>query len=48
MVAHLGLRTHELLRDEIINIIAEISSACEKAECYEELANYSQRIFNLK
>ena len=47
MVAHLGLRTHELLYEEIGNIIAEILSAWEKAECYEEVANHSQRIFTL-
>ena len=44
MVAHLGLRTHELRYEEIGNIIAEILSAWENAECYEELANHSQSI----
>ena len=47
MVAYLGLRTHELLYEEIGNIIDDIFSACEKAECYEEIANHSQRIFTL-
>ena len=45
MVAHLGLRTHELLYEEIGNIIADILSASEKAKCYEEVASHSQRIF---
>ena len=45
MVAHLGLRTHELLYEEIGNIIAETLSAWEKAECYEEVDNHSQSIF---
>ena len=40
MVAHFGLRTHELLYKEIL-------SAWEKAECYEKLAYHSQRIFTL-
>ena len=40
MVAHLGLRTHELLNEEIGNIIAETLSAWEKAECYEELVTH--------
>ena len=39
MVAHLGLRTHELLYEKIGNIIAEILLAWEKVECYEEVAN---------
>ena len=43
MVAHLGLRTHKSLYKEIGNIIAKL----EKAECYEEAANNSQRIFTL-
>ena len=47
MVAHLVLRTHVLLYEEIGNIIAEIVSAWEKVECYEEVANHSQRIFTL-
>ena len=47
MVAHLGLRTHELLCEEIDNILTEIWSVWEKAECYEEVANHSQRIFTL-
>ena len=41
MVAHLGLRTHELLYEEIGNINAEILSAWEKAECCQEVANHS-------
>ena len=45
MVAHLGLCTHELLYGEIGNNIAEILSVWEKAGCYEEVANHSQRIF---
>ena len=40
-VAYLGLRTHELLYEEIGNIIAEILTAWGKAECYEEVANHS-------
>ena len=47
MVAHLGLRTHELLSEKIGNIITEILSPWEKAECYEEVTNHSQRIFTL-
>ena len=47
MVAHLGFRTHELLYEEIGNIIAEIFSAWEKAECFEEVANHYQFIFTL-
>ena len=43
MVAHLGLRTHELLYEEKGNIIAEILSE----ECYGEVANHSQRIITL-
>ena len=34
MVAQLRLRTHELLYEEIGNLIAEILSAWQKAECY--------------
>ena len=45
MVAHLGLRTHELHYEEIGNIIAETLWAWEKAEFYKEVANYSQRTF---
>ena len=45
MVAHLGLRTHELLYEEIENIIAEILSAWEKAECHELVADHFQRTF---
>ena len=45
MVAHLGLRTHELLYEEIGNSIAEILTAWAKAECYEEVANHSQLNF---
>ena len=45
MVAHLGLRTRELLYEEIDNIITEISSAWEKAECYVEVDNHSRHIF---
>ena len=47
MVAHLGLCTHELLYEEIGNIIAEILSAWEEAECYNEVVNHSQRTFTL-
>ena len=43
--AHLGLRTRELLYEEISNIISEILSAWEKAEWFDEVANHSQRIF---
>ena len=39
MVAHLVLRTHELLDEESINVIVEILSAWEKAEYNED---YSQ------
>ena len=39
MAAHLGLYTYELLYDVIVNIIAEILSALQQAECYEEVAN---------
>ena len=35
MAAHLGLRTNELLVEDIGSIIAEILSASEKAECSE-------------
>ena len=38
------MRTHELLHEEIRNIIAEI---LENAECYKEVANHSKRIFTL-
>ena len=41
MVAHLGLRNHDLLYDGIGNIMAEILSAWEKAKCYEEVDNHS-------
>ena len=44
MVAHLGLHTHELLCEELGNIIAEILTAWEKSECYEEEVNYYQGI----
>ena len=47
MVAHLGLRTHELLHEDIGNIIADILSAWEKTEYYNEVANPSQRFFTL-
>ena len=47
MVSHLGLRTHELLCEEIGNIIAEMLSAREKTDCYEEVVNHSQPIFTL-
>ena len=47
MVAHLGLRAHELLCKEIGNIIAENLSAWENAEGYEELDNHFQRILTL-
>ena len=46
MVAHLVLRTHELLNEEIGNFIANILSALEKAEGYEEASKNSQHIFN--
>ena len=42
---YLGLHSHELLYEEIGNIIAEILSASKKASWYEEVANHSQRIF---
>ena len=45
LVAHLGLRTHELFYEEIGNIIAEILSPWEKAEDFKEVGNHSQRIF---
>ena len=47
MVVHLGLRPHELLYEEIRNIIAEILSGKEKPECYKEVVNHSQLIFTL-
>ena len=47
MAAHLGVRTHELLYEEIGNNIAEMFSAWEKAKCYEEVTNHSKRIFTL-
>ena len=47
MVAHVGLRTHEVLYEEISNIIAEILQPKRKAKCYEEAANYFQRFFTL-
>ena len=47
MVAHLGLRTLELLYEEIGNIITENLSACENAGWFEEVANHSQRFFTL-
>ena len=47
MVAYLGLRTHELLYVGIVNIIGEILSAVEKAECYEEVAKHSILLFNI-
>ena len=40
MVAHLRLRTHDLLNEEIGNVITDILSAREKAECYgKQLSN---------
>ena len=45
MVAHLGLRIHELLYEENGNVIAENLLAREKTECYEEVDIHSQRIF---
>ena len=45
MVALLGLHTHEILYEKTGKIIAEIWSAREKAKCYEEVANHSQRFF---
>ena len=47
MVAHLGLRTHELLEEEIGTLITEILSAWEIAECYGMGANHSQSILTL-
>ena len=47
MVAHLGVRIHELLNEEIGNIIAENLPAWEKVKCYEEVANNSQHFFTL-
>ena len=44
MVVNLGLHTQELLY-ETYNNIAEILS--EKAECFEEVANHSQRALTL-
>ena len=41
MVPHLVLRTHELLYEEIDNIMSEILSDWEKAENYEEVANHA-------
>ena len=48
MVTNSGLRTYELLYEEIGNSIAEILSAWVKAECHEEVADHSQRIFTSK
>ena len=45
MIAHLRLRTDKFLYEEVGNIIAEILSAWEKAESYEEEANHSQSSF---
>ena len=45
MVAHLELRTNDLLHNEIDNSSAGILSAWEKTECY--VALHSQRIFTL-
>ena len=40
MVAHLRLRTHDLLNEEIGNVITDILSAREIAECYgKQLSN---------
>ena len=36
MVPYLGLRTHELLYEEIVNIIGELLSAWKKAKCYKD------------
>ena len=47
MVAHLGLRTHKLLYEEIGNIIAEILSAGQNAKSYKKVAKHSQSIFAL-
>ena len=44
MVAHLGLRTHQLYYEEIGIIIAEILSAWEKIECYEKIADHSESL----
>ena len=46
LVAHLGLRTHTLLFEEIVNIMTKFHHP-EKAQCYEEVANHSQRIITL-
>ena len=46
MVAHLGLRTHELLY-EVISVILLPKFHPEKAECFEGLANLSHRISTL-
>ena len=48
MVALLGVRTQELLYEEFGNITADILSVWEKAECSEEIANQSQRLFKFK
>ena len=47
MVAHLGLRTHELLSEEIGKYYYRNLLACEKPECYEEVTNHSQCIVSL-
>ena len=47
MVVHLELRTHELHFEKIGNIFAEILSAWEKSECYEEVAKHYQRVLTL-
>ena len=42
MVVHLGLRTHDLLYEEIgKSIVKSFLRPREKAECYKEVANYS-------
>ena len=43
MVAQLGLRTQELLYEEIGNIIIDMWSAWIKAEYFEEVAHHSRR-----
>ena len=36
-----------MIYEEISKIIAKMLSAWKKAECYDEVANHSQRIFTL-
>ena len=46
MVAHLGLRTHELFYEEIGNIIPEILFAWEKSECSQPFSLLKIIIFD--